>query len=65
VRSVEGEPPTANAPCSEAGFDGATLIELLHLGQRTVMAREGDFALSICRRVEQLEQTTIMIFPIR
>ena len=58
---MEGEPPTAKAPCSEGELFAPRLTTLLHLGQRTVMAREGDFALSICKRVEQLGQTTIII----
>ena len=59
--SVEGDPPTASALCSNAGELAAPVsLMLLHFGQRTVKGRAGAFSSSICRRVEHFWQTMIM-----
>ncbi len=58
--SVEGDPPTASALCSEAGLAGLPSVVLLHFGQRTVKGLAGDFSSSICKRVEHFWQTMIM-----
>src|SRR5260370_32537419 len=58
--SVEGDPPTASALCSEAGLAGLPSVVLLHFGQRTVKGLAGYFSSSIFKRVEHFSQIMIM-----
>jgi type IV secretory pathway VirB3-like protein len=41
---------------------GSPLMMFWHFGQRIVNGRDGSFASSNCKRVEQLEQITIISF---